>query len=188
MAMTYKEFYDKFYPYAKVSASKISGGAPPEVILAFWFWETGRGTNRGTKEFNNLAGINYNRAWRNPLQLKPSPSGEYAVYSNLNNFAEDYARVLNLSMYSNVRNAFKTAGYEDDVASISASPYSVDDYDKPTVLNAIKEFRKLSGSPAPTYDADASVNTFVSNAKVSGVDTTTLALAMLGAVVLLLKK
>ena len=32
-------------------------------------------------------------------------------------------------------------------------------------LNAIKEFRKLSGSPAPTYDADASVNTFVSNAK-----------------------
>lgn len=190
MSMTYKEFYDKFYPYAMHSASKINGAGTEEapVILAFWFWETGRGTNRGTSEFNNLAGINYNRSWKNPLQLKASPSGEYAVYSNLNNFAEDYARVLNLSMYANVRNAFKTAGYEDDVASISASPYSVADYDKTTVLNAIKEFRKLSGSPAPTYEADKSVNSFVENAKVSGADPTLLAIAMLGAVVLLLKK
>ena len=190
MAMSYKEFYDKFYPYAKVSASKINGVGTEEadMILAFWYWETGRGTNLGTKQFNNLAGINYNKSWKNPLQLKASPSGEYAVYSNLSNFAEDYARVLNLNMYSKVREAFKTAGFDDDVASISASPYSTADYDAPTVIKAANEFRKLSGTPTTSYNADASVNMFVSNAKNSGADNTLLAIAMIGAAVLLLKK
>ena len=188
--MTYKEFYDRFGGAARVSASKISGGAPIEVILAFWFWETGRGTNRGTKEFNNLAGINYNRSWKNPLQLKPSPSGEYAIYSNINNFAEDYARVMNLSMYNNVRATFKTAGYDDDVAAISASPYSVADYDRKTVLGFINEFRKLTGSPAPAptpYNVEANVKTVVANGQNAGMSNTAIAVILISVAALLLK-
>jgi len=188
--MNFKEFYDRYYNYAKIAANKINGGAPPEVILGFWYWETGRGTNRGTTQFNNLAGINYNRSWRNPLQVKPSPSGEYAIYANLTNFAEDYARVMNLNMYGKVRTAFKSAGYADDVAAISASPYSVDDYDKTTVNNMIAEFRKLQGGApmAEKYNEIKNVDTFVGNAKTNGADPKLLAIALAGAIVLLLKK
>lgn len=191
--MTFKEFYDRYAQYAQISAKKIKGGAPIEVILAFWYWETGGGTNNGTKSYNNLAGINYNRTWKNPLQVKASPSGEYAIYANLSDFAEDYARVLNLSYYDKVRSAFQTAGYSDDVSAISASPYSVADYDQKTVEGYINEFRKLTGSPAlntptPTYNYDQNVNNFVNNAKASGADASLLALALAGALVVLLKK
>lgn len=164
--MTYKEFYDKYHKYAKISADLIEGNTPVESVLAFWYWETGRGTNRGTKEFNNLAGINYNRAWRNDLQLKPSPSGEYAIYSNLENFAKDYARVINLSMYQGVRQAFGTSDIADDVRAISASPYSVADYDFNTVTEFIKQFASLSGKSVPAvsnvvYDPQKNVEAFV---------------------------
>lgn len=189
--MTFKEFSDKFRPYAEQSAKAIKGGAPVEVILAFWYWETGGGTNKGTKEYNNLAGINYNRSWKNPLQVKASTSGEYAIYANLSDFAQDYARVLNLSYYDKVRNAFKTAGYSDDVSAISASPYSVDDYNQSAVEGYIAEFRKLSGisasAPTPTY-YEENVNTFVDNNVKSGADPKLLALALAGAIVVLLKK
>lgn len=188
--MTYKEFYDKYYQYAKISADLITGNTPVESVLAFWYFETGKGTNLGTKQFNNLAGINYNRSWKNPLQVKPSPSGEYAVYANLSDFAKDYARVMNLGYYTGVRTAFATPNIEDDVRAISASPYSVADYDFNATVEYIRQFAKLSGSgvaPSGTYEPQKNIESFVSTMP-SNVSNGAIAIGLIAVALSLLKK
>jgi hypothetical protein len=142
--MNRKEFFDKYYGIAKLASSELGGKLDPFIVLSFWHWETAGGTNRGSKKLNNLAGIKWVDQKRK-YGIEATQSGMYANYANLEEFAKDYARVLNLGYYKDVLTAGVTSGYEDDVVAINLSPYAEADYDLKTVIDNTHAFRLLSG-------------------------------------------
>lgn len=143
--MNEQEFYEKYYKTAKLASQNLAGALAPETILSFWYWETAGGTNRGARELNNLGGIKY-VGQDTKYGIDASKSGMYANYSSLEEFAKDYARVLNLSYYDSVLEAGRTPGYEDDIKAINDSPYAEADYDPGTILRSIQAFLGLQGS------------------------------------------
>lgn len=146
--MNKQDFYKNYFNYAQQSSSLLGGQLDPYIILAFWHWETAGGTNRGAQELNNLAGINWvdqkKKYGIDAVQSKVG-IGEYADYSNLSEFAKDYARVLKLGYYKDVLTAGLTDGYKDDVIKLNDSPYAGGDYNINTVVSNANEFRSLSG-------------------------------------------
>lgn len=144
--MTKQEFFDKFYSTAVATSDYLGGKLDPNILLSFWHWETAGGTNKGSQDLNNLAGIK----WVNQKQkynINASKSGMYANYASLDEFAKDYARVLSLGYYKDVLTAGTTAGYTDDVLAINKSPYAEADYSIKTVVDNALEFKQLSGQP-----------------------------------------
>lgn len=146
--MTKQQFFTNYFRYAKESSNLLGGQLDPYIILAFWHWETGGGTNYGATKLNNLAGINWvGQKDKYGIDAKQSnlAQKEYAHYANLSEFAKDYARVLKLGYYKDVLTAGLTAGYKDDVIALNESPYAGGDYNINTVVSNANEFRSLSG-------------------------------------------
>lgn len=143
------DFQKKIAPYA-VRAGKVLG-MDSNVIMAQWLYETGDGTNTGTK-YNNLAGIKLT-----PNSVKgayKTPDSIHAAYTNLDAFTNDYIRVMSLSYYDNIR-AVAKPGVNPVVAKkvIDASPYAVADYNETGFVRYYNAARKIIGGgvdAAPT--------------------------------------
>lgn len=142
--MNKKDFFNKYFGVAKTTSSLLGGQLDPYIILSFWHWETGGGTNRGATDLNNLGGIKFVDQKRK-YGINATQSGMYANYNSLNEFAKDYARILKLGYYKDVLTSGMTKGYEDDVVSINKSPYAEADYSVSTVVGNAIEFSGLGG-------------------------------------------
>jgi hypothetical protein len=78
----------------------------------------------------------------------PSPEGDgYAAYNSIDRYTTDYIRVMNLSAYSDVRNA---VGVEDTVKALAASPYAGSHYGGgKTLLDVIRRDKLINYDSVP---------------------------------------
>ncbi len=107
-----------------------STGLDYAFIVAQWGWETGWGTNRGSKTLNNHAGIKYSKY----APAGTTKDGMYAKYPTMDLFIKDYTRVMNLSYYTGIKSARTD---RDKVIALNVSPWSESDYDINTMLSAM---------------------------------------------------
>lgn len=114
-----QDFFAKMLPYAQEASGKT--GLFVSVILAQWANESNYGTSRLALEDNNYGGINFVQG----ASIAAGADGGFAKYESIDQFVQDYARVMNLSFYSKVR-ADKTE--ETEVQDLGASPYAESHY------------------------------------------------------------
>lgn len=117
--MNKEEYIRKMTPYAQRVSSALN--IPYEVILTQWVHETGYGTSalvqRGS---NNHAGI------KSSSKGKDFVSGVYSGYNSLNNFVNDYVRVMNLSYYNKVRSVGASGDINKTIDALHESPWAED--------------------------------------------------------------
>jgi uncharacterized FlgJ-related protein len=139
-------------PYAKKVEQAV--GLPAPLVVAWWSWETGHGTNRGAKELNNHGGIKWIDG-RSPYQSHES--GMYAAYKSLDDFTKDYIRILNINGhgYPEVRDVAGES-WEKITQDMNESAYAEADYNIPKIMERAKAAAKLSGGSSPTPSPDVS--------------------------------
>ncbi len=140
-------------PWAK--KAEQATGLPYDYIVAQWGWETGWGTNRGSKELNNHAGIKFS-------QYAPAgtiKSGMYAKYPNMDLFIQDYARVYRLSYYTKIKSARTD---EERIKELNNSLWSESDYSISTMLSAQKIAKQYGEgvTPAPAETTISELGSF----------------------------
>lgn len=133
----------KWAPYAYSAGTQL--GIDPAFVLAQWLYETGNGTNLGSKKYNNLAGI---KSSPNAAKGIFDPSDSiHAGYTSLSAFTQDYVRVMNLSYY---RDFLKTSRSTSDpmtmLKSMNASPWAEADYNTSGFMKYYNEAAKVMGS------------------------------------------
>jgi len=127
--MSKESYIKKMIPWAKKAEQET--GLPYDFIVAQWGWETAWGTNRGSKELNNHAGIKYSKY----APVGVVKSGMYAKYPTMDLFIKDYARTDS-----------------QRIVELNKSPWSEADYNVNTMLSAQKIAREYGGGtviPAP---------------------------------------
>ncbi len=128
-AMTPQEFATAYLPAARTAAAAL--GIPASAILAQWALESGWGTSHLAIEHHNLGGIK--KVSSSTGGAYPADSG-FAGYADVNGFTADYIRVLNLSLYANVRAAGQAPAAsareraENVITALAASPYDAAHY------------------------------------------------------------
>lgn len=140
-------YYKMMYPYAKKAESATS--VPYYFILAQWAYETGNGENRGAKELNNHAGLKYVSS-----SIALRKNGMYAEYTDLNQFVQDYSRVLNLSYYKKLKTANTL---EELYQAITTSPYAETPYSRGFIdmmKQAIEVTEGVKVPDTPTSDSN----------------------------------
>lgn len=137
--MSKESYIQQMLPWAK--KAEQATGLPYDFIVAQWGWETGWGTNRGSKTLNNHAGIKYSKY----APAGTVKDGMYAKYPNMDTYIKDYTRVMNLSYYTAIKSARTD---KDRVVALNVSPWSESDYDINTMLSAQKIARELGGGVA----------------------------------------
>ncbi len=132
----------KWAPYALSAGTQLK--YDPAFILATWLYETGNGTNTGTK-YNNLAGI---KRKADPSKGIFDPTDSiHAGYTSLSAFTQDYIRVAN---QSNMRDFLSAARSSNDPATLlkawDASPWAESNYDKSGFLSYYNQAAKVLGT------------------------------------------
>jgi flagellum-specific peptidoglycan hydrolase FlgJ len=110
-------YFERMFPYAKTASAATN--LPTSTILAQWGHETGFGTSDVSKNANNHGGIKFVEG----ISISSGNYGAYAKYSSLDQFVQDYIRVMNLSYYTKIRNAVSP---EDTISAFAGSPYAED--------------------------------------------------------------
>ncbi|MBE3590934.1 MAG: glucosaminidase domain-containing protein [Firmicutes bacterium] len=99
-------FIDRVMPYARRAAAAT--GLPVSVILAQWGAESGWGRNDVARQ-NNLGAIYGSSGFRS--------------YASLDEFTDDWIRVLHLPYYDAVRAAAATGDADAVARALGESPY-----------------------------------------------------------------
>lgn len=129
--MELKDFLDKYSSYAFRVDEET--GMDYRVVLAQWSLESGMGRNRLALVHNNPGSIKYTGNYG-----VYGPYG-FASYSGLDEFVQDYIRVMNLEYYAEV---LKARDPLEQIRSLQASPYDEAHY--PELLDVYqKHFERL---------------------------------------------
>lgn len=147
-----KQYLLRIQRAAKIGQSKT--GIPAELIAAWWTWETAYGTNK-THLVENHAGI------KSTSTGKDFVSGQYAGYRSIDNFANDWARIISLNRFGYpaiIAAARAKKSYAEITAAHNASEWSEDPYTISTIVKRAENIRILYGSNlARTAPASPSV-------------------------------
>lgn len=109
-------YFERMFPYAQKASANTN--LPTSVILTQWGHETGFGTSEVSKNAKNHGGIK-----KVASSIASGSYGVYASYSSLDQFVEDYSRVMNLSYYTKIRDA---GSPDETIAAFAGSPYAED--------------------------------------------------------------
>jgi hypothetical protein len=143
-----KNYVLRIQQAAKIGQAKT--GIPAELIAAWWTWETAFGTNK-THLVNNHAGI------KSTSTGKDYVSGDYAGYNTIQNFANDWARIISLNRFKYpeiIQAARAKKSYEQITDAHNDSAWSEDPYNLYTIRKRAEAIRVIYGSnyisaPAP---------------------------------------
>lgn len=143
-----QEYVRKIQPLAAKAAA--STGLAPELIAAWWTWETDYGRNN-TSKANNHAGIGAMSSGKDYVHHG------HAGYKSGDNFVRDYVRVLSFDNdfygYNKVLQAARNnpKNYEQLTQLHNDSKWSVAPYNVNTISARAREIAQLYGtsSPAP---------------------------------------
>lgn len=147
--MSKESYIKEMLPWAK--KAEQATGLPYDFIVAQWGWETGWGTNRGSKSLNNHAGIKFSKY----APAGTVKDGMYAKYPSMDVYIQDYKRVMGLSYYTKIKSARTDI---DRIKELNASLWSESDYDINTMLSAqalAKQYGEgiTVSAPAPSAPA-----------------------------------
>lgn len=151
--MTPQQFVQKFLPYA-LEASRLTG-IDYGVILAQWALETGTGGNSPLwSRGYNLAGIKYSAKAPGPKFIRnDGTESSFRQYANYKEFVLDYARVMRLSYYVEVRAA---QGVTATAYALGKSPYSEGHYrnkqSEPEGIKLLMHYERLRPYLPPAYE------------------------------------
>jgi PKD repeat protein len=128
-------------PAAQKVASKT--GLAPELVAAWWSWETAFGAN-GTSKVNNHSGI------KAASSGKDFVSGQYAGYNSEESYVADYVRTITARDYRGygaIIDASKSnpKNYAAVTAAHNASKWSEADYNVSTIVARAQEIAKMIG-------------------------------------------
>lgn len=147
------DFFSKMLPYAQEASGKINHMYVSE-ILAQWANESDYGRSNLAVNALNFGGITYVEG----ASIAAGSSGNFAMYDSINQFVDDYARVMNLSYYDSVRSA---GTLEDSVKALGESPYAGSHYGGhgewiQTIIdqNGLTAYDGASGSFPGGFDAN----------------------------------
>lgn len=130
--MNQDAFFKQYAPYAMKAATALN--MPVSTILAQWGIESTYGTSAVFQNNNNLAGIKHVGS---SIDIGISPSG-YARYKDIDQFTQDYIRVMNNGLYENVKSAVSP---EDTAYALGGSLYAEGTYDKGQhIVDVIKNY------------------------------------------------
>lgn len=147
-----KQYVMRIQRGAQIGQAKT--GIPAELIAAWWTWETAYGTNT-TSKANNHAGIKATSRGKD-YKIGKSPL-EYAGYNTIDNFANDWARIIlgvNYKYPEIIAAARAKRSYAEITAAHNASGWSEGDYLISTIVRRAEAIKVLYGSnfvsaPAP---------------------------------------
>ena len=163
--MSKESYIQSMIPWAK--KAEQATGLPYDFIVAQWGWETGWGTNRGSKSLNNHAGIKFSKY----APAGTVKDGMYAKYPSMDVYIQDYKRVMGLSYYTKIKSARTDI---DRIKELNASLWSESDYDINTMLSAqklAKEYGEGISTPAPTPAPTQNVGTSLGSFNIPKLDT-----------------
>lgn len=135
-----KQYLLRIQRGAKIGQSRT--GIPAELIAAWWSWETAYGTNK-THLVNNHAGI------KSQSTGKDFVSGQYAGYNSLDNFANDWSRIISLNRFGYpaiIEAARAKKSYAEITDAHNKSDWSEDPYTISTIVKRAENIRVLYGS------------------------------------------
>ena len=121
-----REFYRNVAGHAQRASEAL--GIFPSVILGQWGLETGHGTSWLVPE-NNLGGIKYvGQSQASGYVTRESDNAKFATYKTVNDFVDDYIRVLSINGYGypEVR---KATTVEAQAEALGESGYCAGDSD-----------------------------------------------------------
>lgn len=139
-------YFNKIIPYAKVSQNGT--GIPYQLIAAYWSWETDFGKNESSRKGNNHGGIK-----KNTLGSTADPVGQYAGYATITDYANDWARVLNIKNYGYpevLAAARQGKSWETITKAFNASQYMERGYNVSTIIKRAKYVDTLTGGSGNT--------------------------------------
>lgn len=141
--MSASEFFEKMAPYAQKAGTSLD--IFPSTILAQWAIESGYGSSNLAQNANNYGGIKYVAG----KSIASGQEGDFASYSSITQFINDYVRVMKLSYYDAVR-AGQTP--QEEIQALVGSKYDEGKYSGGKTLLDILTKNNLS-----QYDAGAVV-------------------------------
>jgi hypothetical protein len=122
-------YIKQVYPAAKMVQEKT--GIPADLVVSWWTWETAFGENMSSRMGNNHAGIKANSTGAQ------GAVGQYAKYNSIDDFANDYARILSMPHYgypgvlAAARN--NPQNYTQITDALNKSQYAESDYNINTI-------------------------------------------------------
>lgn len=116
------DFFAKMQPYADKAAAAL--GIDAGVILAQWADESANGTSLLARSANNYGGINHSAN-----SIASGADGVFASYKSIDQFVQDYIRVMSLSYYKDVIAAGKKGDIPGTIRALGESPYAASGYD-----------------------------------------------------------
>lgn len=119
-------FFKKMAPYASKARSKIKSGIAESIILAQWANESAYGKSELAKNANNFGGTK-KVASSIASGSYTIGSNVYAKYASIDQFVDDYVRIMNLSYYAAVR-AKDDGDISGQAVALGASPYAGSHY------------------------------------------------------------
>lgn len=127
--MTPREYAQQMSPYANRASQQT--GIYPSIILLQWGLESGWGTSHFAS-YNNHGGITYvdESIAAGPIPAPGVAGQTFAAYASLWQFADDYARVMSLSYYAEVRAACQRGEERTEICrQLGLSPYDAGHYE-----------------------------------------------------------
>jgi flagellum-specific peptidoglycan hydrolase FlgJ len=142
--MSAADFFSTYGPYAKRASSSL--GIPASVILGQWALESAYGSSDVFRNNNNLAGIKHVSS---SIDSGISPSG-YSKYRDLNQFTDDYIRVMNNGLYDDVK---KAGSVEGAVFALGSSPWAETHYKDSNGIEGGNLLAVIKNNNLSQYDA-----------------------------------
>lgn len=165
--MSKNQYFSKMLPYAKQAEKET--GVPYYWVMAQWAYETANGTNRGSTQLNNHAGIKYSQY----APAGTTKDGMYAKYPTMDLYIKDYKRVMSLSYYKPFT-ANTNVSDLDLIRNFAKTPWAETKYNEQAMLNNMALARQLGEgikiNVSPIGGSNVNVNVPNVNVNVPNVD------------------
>lgn len=155
--MSKEQYFKKMLPWAKKAEKET--GVPYHFILGQWAYETANGTNRGSRDLNNHAGIKYSKY----APAGTVKDGMYSKYSTMDMFIKDYKRVIGLSYYKPLTDNVNVSDIQL-IRNFAKTPWAETKYNETAMLNNMKLALEL-GEGVKIVEPNVNVNVNVDDLK-----------------------
>lgn len=153
-------WFDTVLPYAQKASAALN--IPVSSILTHWGLESAAGTSRFAQEGNNLAGIKLGQnSTTSDYMIQGGSGAKFAKYASLDQFVDDYVRVLRLGYYKHVLTDDDPATPQnvEVLKDLANSPYDAGRYSGDKLLKYANSFNLWAyDGVSPVTDTRPTIN------------------------------
>lgn len=176
------QFYEDMLPYAQRASRELD--MPVSVILAQWALESGYGKSRFAIEGLNFGGIKLSKySTTDKYMIQGGSGAKFAKYDNLDQFTDDYIRVMRLPYYDKVRQADSPL---DTLKALALSPYDAGGYSGNKLINWYNRDNLSKYDTYPVTSSKPTLNGNNLNIALPSLEPDTVALVLIALAVIVL--